>query len=42
MGWVERISDNTAHLLEYKEKGNISTSSDDTMVSFILIPADIY
>src|SRR5271156_5649871 len=42
MGWVERISHDTAHLLEYKEKGNISTSSDDTKVSFILIPADIY
>ena len=42
MGWVERISDDTAHLLEYKEKGNISTSHDDTKVSFILIPADIY
>ena len=42
MGWVEQISDDTAHLLEYKEKGNISTSGDDTKVSFILIPADIY
>ena len=42
MGWVERISNDIAYLLEYKEKGNISTSSDDTKVSFILIPADIY
>jgi hypothetical protein len=42
MGWIERILDDTAHLLEYNEKGNISTSSDDTRVSFILIPADIY
>jgi hypothetical protein len=39
-GWVDRITDDTAHLLEYKEKGNVSTSFDDTMVSFIL-PADI-
>jgi hypothetical protein len=29
MGWVERIADDTVHLLEYKEKGNISSSSDD-------------
>jgi hypothetical protein len=42
MGWVESILDDTAHLLEYNEKGNISASSDDTKVSFILIPADIY
>jgi hypothetical protein len=42
MGWVERIADDTVYLLEYKEKGNLSTSSDDIKVSFILIPADIY
>jgi hypothetical protein len=42
MGWVECISNDTVHLLEYKEKGNISTSSNDIKVSFILIPADIY
>jgi hypothetical protein len=42
MGWVERISNDTVHLLEYKKKGNISTSSDDIKVSFILIQADIY
>jgi hypothetical protein len=42
MGWVDCISNDIAHLLEYKEKGNISTSSDDIKVSFILIPADIY
>jgi hypothetical protein len=41
-GWVERIADDTAYLLEYKEKGNVSTSSDDIKVSFFLIPADIY
>ena len=29
MGWVERITDDTVSLLEYKEKGNLSTSSDD-------------
>jgi hypothetical protein len=40
MGWVESILDDTAHLLEYNEKGNISTSSDDTKVYFILIPVD--
>ena len=40
-GWVDRIEDDTAYLLEYKEKGNVSTSFDDSMVSFILIPADI-
>ena len=41
-GWVERIVDDTVYFLEYKEEGNISTSFDDTMVSFILlvIPAD--
>jgi len=44
MGWVEYIVDDTAYLLEYKEKGNLSTSSDDVnlKVSFIVIPADIY
>jgi hypothetical protein len=42
MGWVECISNDTVHLLEYKEKGNISTSGNDIKVSFILIPADIY
>ena len=40
-GWVERIVDDTVYILEYKEEGNVSTSFDDTMVSFILIPADI-
>lgn len=41
-GWVERIADDTVHFLEYEEKGNVSTSSDDIMikVSFFLIPAD--
>jgi transcription elongation factor len=42
MGWVERIADDSVYLLEYKEKGNVSISSDDITVSFILIPADIY
>jgi hypothetical protein len=42
MGWVERIADDTVCLLEYKEKGNLSSSRDDIKVSFILIPADIY
>ena len=41
MGWVDRVVDDTAHLLEYKEKGNLSTSSDNIKVSFILIPVDI-
>jgi hypothetical protein len=41
-GWVERIENDTVYLLEYKEEGNVSTSFDDTMVSFILIPVDIY
>jgi ribosomal protein L24 len=40
-GWVKRIADDTVHLHEYKEEGNVSTSFDDIMVSFILIPADI-
>ena len=42
MGWVECIMDDSIYLLEYKEKGNVSTSRDDIKVSFILIPADIY
>ena len=42
MGWVERIVDDTVYLLEYKEKGNVSTSNNDIKASFILIPADIY
>jgi hypothetical protein len=42
MGWVERIAGDTVYLLEYREKGNLSTSSDDIKVSFILIPGDIY
>jgi ribosomal protein L24 len=42
MGWVERIETDTVYLLEYKEKGNVSTSSDDIEASSILIPADIY
>ena len=42
MGWVECITDDTVYLLEYKEKGNLSTSSDDIKVSFVLIPGDIY
>jgi hypothetical protein len=41
MGWVERIAEDTVYLLEYKEKGNLSTSRDDFKASFILIPADI-
>jgi hypothetical protein len=41
MGWVERIADDTVYLLEYKEKGNLTASSDDIKVSFILIPAHI-
>ena len=39
-GWIERIVDDTVYLLEYKEEGNVSTSFDDNMVNFILIPAD--
>jgi hypothetical protein len=42
MGWVERIADDTVYLNKYKEKGNLSTSSDDIEVNFILIPADRY
>ena len=42
LGWVERIADDTVHLLEYKESGNVSTSSDNIVVSFSLIPADTY
>ena len=41
-GWVESIADDTVYLLEYKEKGNLSTSIDDIKVNFILIPGDIY
>jgi hypothetical protein len=32
MGWVESIVDDTVTLLEYREKGNISTSTDDIKV----------
>jgi transcription antitermination factor NusG len=39
MGWVERIVEDTVYFLEYKEKGNLSNSSNDIKVSFILIPA---
>ena len=39
MGWVECIADDTVHLLEYKEKGNLSNSSDDIKVSFITLPS---
>ena len=42
MGWVERIVDETVHIFEYKEKGNISTPSDAVKVNFILIPVDIH
>jgi hypothetical protein len=42
MGWVDRIVEETVDLLEYKEKGNVSTYSDDIKVSFNLIPGDIY
>ena len=42
MGWVECIEADTVYLLEYKEKGNVSTSSNDIKVSFILIPAHLY
>ena len=42
MGWVECIVGDTVYLLEYKEKGNVSTSNNDIKASFILIPADIY
>jgi len=38
MGWVERIVDDTAHLIEYKEGGNLSTSSNDIKVGFVLLP----
>jgi transcription elongation factor len=41
MGWVERIADEIAVILEYQEKGNLSTSTDDIKVSFILIRGDI-
>ena len=39
-GWIEQIADDTVYLLEYKEEGNVSTSFNDNMVNFILIPAD--
>ena len=39
LGWVECIADDTVHLLEYKEKGNLSNSSDDIKVSFITLPS---
>jgi hypothetical protein len=42
MGWAERIADETVYLVEYKEKGNLSTSSDDIKLSFILVPGDIH
>ena len=42
MGWVESIEDDTVFFLEYKEKGNLLTSSDDIKVSFFLIPGYIY
>ena len=42
MGWVERTEGDNVYLLEYKEKGNVSTSGDNIKVSFILIPADMY
>jgi hypothetical protein len=41
MGWVEAIVDDTVHILEYNEKGNISTSRQDLKVCFILIPTDV-
>ena len=40
MGWVECIEDETAYLIEYNEKGNIS--SDNMKVSFIPISVGIY
>ena len=42
MGWVEHITDDSVYLLEFKEKGNVSTSRYDITVSFILIPVDTY
>jgi len=39
MGWVQGIEEKITYLLEYNEKGNIS--SDNTKVSFILILVDI-
>jgi len=38
MGWVERIADDTVYFIEYKEKGNLSTSSNNIKVGFILLP----
>jgi hypothetical protein len=40
MGWVERIENDTVYFIEYKEKGNLSTCSNDIKVNFILLPAD--
>ena len=40
IGWVKCITDDSVYLLEYKEKGNVSTSRDDINVSFILIHTD--
>jgi hypothetical protein len=34
MGWVEYIAGDTVCFHEYKEKGNVSTSSDDIKVNF--------
>ena len=42
MDWVERIVDDTASLLQYKEIGNVSSSGDDIKVSNNLIRADVY
>ena len=41
-GWVERLAGDTVYFLEYKEEGNLSTSFDDSMVSFILPVTLIY
>ena len=38
MGWVEHIVDDTVHFIEYKEGGNLSTSSNDIKVGFVLLP----
>jgi hypothetical protein len=40
MGWVEHILGDIVYFIEYKVKGNLSTSSNDIKVSFILLPAD--
>ena len=42
MGWVERIAEDIAYFIEYKEEGNLSTSSDGIKVRFIPIPVDVY